>query len=328
MMERLYVLEEADVQEFIGVNRANLVTLQSLFPKTKLRIHKNVIKVLGEDQAAEELLHILSSLEQICSRYNQLTEAQIIDTVRRHRSKKSGEEAPASAESDVLIYGVHGKAILPRGERQRRMVREFASRDLCFATGAAGSGKTFLAICLAVKALKSKQVRRIILSRPAVEAGEKLGFLPGEMKDKLDPYLQPLYDALGELIPAPKLKDLIDTGVIQIAPLAFMRGRTLSDAIIILDEAQNTTPQQMKMFLTRLGMNSKMIVTGDFTQIDLPRGVTSGLKDALEKLRDLKSISFIHFDKTDIVRHPLVAEIVEVYDALDKKEECTSHSPS
>ena len=328
MMERLYVLEEADVQEFIGVNRANLVTLQSLFPKTKLRIHQNVIKVLGEDQAAEELLHILSSLEQICSRYNQLTEAQIIDTVRRHRSKKSGEEAPASAESDVLIYGVHGKAILPRGERQRRMVREFASRDLCFATGAAGSGKTFLAICLAVKALKSKQVRRIILSRPAVEAGEKLGFLPGEMKDKLDPYLQPLYDALGELIPAPKLKDLIDTGVIQIAPLAFMRGRTLSDAIIILDEAQNTTPQQMKMFLTRLGMNSKMIVTGDFTQIDLPRGVTSGLKDALEKLRDLKSISFIHFDKTDIVRHPLVAEIVEVYDALDKKEERTNHSPS
>ncbi len=327
-MERLYVLEEADVQEFIGVNRANLVTLQSLFPKTKLRIHQNVIKVLGEDQAAEELLHILSSLEQICSRYNQLTEAQIIDTVRRHRSKKSGEEAPASTESDVLIYGVHGKAILPRGERQRRMVREFASRDLCFATGAAGSGKTFLAICLAVKALKSKQVRRIILSRPAVEAGEKLGFLPGEMKDKLDPYLQPLYDALGELIPAPKLKDLIDTGVIQIAPLAFMRGRTLSDAIIILDEAQNTTPQQMKMFLTRLGMNSKMIVTGDFTQIDLPRGVTSGLKDALEKLRDLKSISFIHFDKTDIVRHPLVAEIVEVYDALDKKEERTNHSPS
>mgnify|MGYP000949660913 FL=1 len=328
MMERLYVLEEADVQEFIGVNRANLVTLQSLFPKTKLRIHQNVIKVLGEDQAAEELLHILSSLEQICSRYNQLTEAQIIDTVRRHRSKKTSEEAPASTESDVLIYGVHGKAILPRGDRQRRMVREFASRDLCFATGAAGSGKTFLAICLAVKALKSKQVRRIILSRPAVEAGEKLGFLPGEMKDKLDPYLQPLYDALGELIPAPKLKDLIDTGVIQIAPLAFMRGRTLSDAIIILDEAQNTTPQQMKMFLTRLGMNSKMIVTGDFTQIDLPRGVTSGLKDALEKLRDLKSISFIHFDKTDIVRHPLVAEIVEVYDALDKKEEHTSHSPS
>ena len=234
MMERLYVLEEADTQEFVGVNRANLVTLQNLFPKTKLRIHQNVIKVLGEDQAAEELLHILSSLEALCSRHNQLTEAQIIEVVRRHRSKVA--DTLPTAESDVLIYGVHGKAILPRGERQRRMAREFAERDLCFATGAAGSGKTFIAICLAVKALKAKQVRRIILSRPAVEAGEKLGFLPGEMKDKLDPYLQPLYDALGELIPAPKLKDLMDTGVIQIAPLAFMRGRTLSDAVVILDE--------------------------------------------------------------------------------------------
>ena len=322
MMERLYVLEEADTQEFVGVNRANLVTLQNLFPKTKLRIHQNVIKVLGEDQAAEELLHILSSLEALCSRHNQLTEAQIIEVVRRHRSKVA--DTLPTAESDVLIYGVHGKAILPRGERQRRIAREFSERDLCFATGAAGSGKTFIAICLAVKALKAKQVRRIILSRPAVEAGEKLGFLPGEMKDKLDPYLQPLYDALGELIPAPKLKDLMDTGIIQIAPLAFMRGRTLSDAVVILDEAQNTTPQQMKMFLTRLGMGSKMIITGDFTQIDLPRGVTSGLKDALDKLHGLKSISFIHFDKTDIVRHPLVSEIVAVYDAKDEKTSAPS----
>ena len=301
MMERLYVLEEADTQEFVGVNRANLVTLQNLFPKTKLRIHQNVIKVLGEDQAAEELLHILASLEALCSRHNQLTEAQIIEVVRRHRSKAA--DTLPTAESDVLIYGVHGKAILPRGERQRRMAREFAERDLCFATGAAGSGKTFIAICLAVKALKAKQVRRIILSRPAV---------------------QPLYDALGELIPAPKLKDLMDTGVIQIAPLAFMRGRTLSDAVVILDEAQNTTPQQMKMFLTRLGMGSKMIITGDFTQIDLPRGVTSGLKDALDKLHGLKSISFIHFDKTDIVRHPLVSEIVAVYDAKDEKTSAPS----
>ena len=200
------------------------------------------------------------------------------------------------------------------------MVREFTSKDLCFATGPAGSGKTFVAICLAVKALKAKQVRRIILSRPAVEAGEKLGFLPGEMKDKLDPYLQPLYDALGELIPAPKLKDFIDTGVIQIAPLAFMRGRTLNDAVIILDEAQNTTPQQMKMFLTRLGANSKMIITGDFTQIDLPRGIRSGLSDALDKLQSLSSISFIHFDRCDIVRHPLVSEIVEVYDRKETNE--------
>lgn len=319
MMERLYVLEEADIQEFVGVNHANLVTLTNLFPKTKLRIHQNVIKVLGEPQAAEDLLQILAQLEVVCTRYNQLTESQIIEVVQAYRSPKASPKTPAET-SDVLIYGVHGKAIQPRGENQRRMVREFTSKDLCFATGPAGSGKTFVAICLAVKALKAKQVRRIILSRPAVEAGEKLGFLPGEMKDKLDPYLQPLYDALGELIPAPKLKDFIDTGVIQIAPLAFMRGRTLNDAVIILDEAQNTTPQQMKMFLTRLGANSKMIITGDFTQIDLPRGIRSGLSDALDKLHSLSSISFIHFDRCDIVRHPLVSEIVEVYDRKETDE--------
>ena len=317
MIERIYTLEDIDLQTFVGANRSNIITLQSLFPKTKLRIHQNVLKVLGEETSVEELFTVLSRLEQLCAQHNQLTEATIIEAVRQYRS--SGSFAtPASLSAEALIYGVHGKAIQPRGKNQARLVETFSSRDLCFAVGPAGSGKTFLAICLAVKALKSKQVRRIILSRPAVEAGEKLGFLPGEMKDKLDPYLQPLYDALGELIPAPKLKDLIDTGVIQIAPLAFMRGRTLSDAVIILDEAQNTTPQQMKMFLTRLGMNSKMIVTGDLTQVDLPRGVTSGLRDAVEKLHHLPSIGFIHFDKVDIVRHPLVAQIVDVYDQRDK----------
>ena len=320
MIERIYTLEDIDLQTFVGANRSNLITLQSLFPKTKLRIHQNVLKVLGEETSVEELFTVLSRLEQLCAQHNQLTEATIIEAVRQYRS--SGSFAtPASSSAEALIYGVHGKAIQPRGKNQARLVKAFSSRDLCFAVGPAGSGKTFLAICLAVKALKSKQVRRIILSRPAVEAGEKLGFLPGEMKDKLDPYLQPLYDALGELIPAPKLKDLIDTGVIQIAPLAFMRGRTLSDAVVILDEAQNTTPQQMKMFLTRLGMNSKMIVTGDLTQVDLPRGVTSGLRDAVEKLHHLPSIGFIHFDKVDIVRHPLVAQIVDVYDQRDKDED-------
>lgn len=320
MIERIYTLEDIDLQTFVGANRSNLITLQSLFPKTKLRIHQNVLKVLGEGTSVEELFTVLSRLEQLCAQHNQLTEATIIEAVRQYRS--SGSFAtPASSSAEALIYGVHGKAIQARGKNQARLVKAFSSRDLCFAVGPAGSGKTFLAICLAVKALKSKQVRRIILSRPAVEAGEKLGFLPGEMKDKLDPYLQPLYDALGELIPAPKLKDLIDTGVIQIAPLAFMRGRTLSDAVVILDEAQNTTPQQMKMFLTRLGMNSKMIVTGDLTQVDLPRGVTSGLRDAVEKLHHLpSSIGFIHFDKVDIVRHPLVAQIVDVYDQRDKDE--------
>ena len=317
MMERIYALAEADIDTFVGTNRANLITLSNLFPKTKLRLHQNVLKILGEDQAVEELMHVLSALEQLCSEYNQLTEAQIIETVRRLRSGQEGGGQPSA--SDVIIYGIHGKAIQARGRAQQRLVSDFGSCDLCFATGAAGSGKTFIAICLAVKALKAKQVRRIILSRPAVEAGEKLGFLPGEMKDKLDPYLQPLYDALGELIPAPKLKDLMDTGVIQIAPLAFMRGRTLSDAIVILDEAQNTTPQQMKMFLTRLGMNSKMVITGDFTQVDLPRGVPSGLRDALDKLEGIRGIGFVHFGKQDIVRHPLVSAIVERYDERERK---------
>ena len=319
MMERIYALAEADIDTFVGTNRANLITLSNLFPKTKLRLHQNVLKILGEDQAVEELMHVLSALEQLCSEYNQLTEAQIIETVRRLRSGQEGGGRPSA--SDVIIYGIHGKAIQARGRAQQRLVSDFGSCDLCFATGAAGSGKTFIAICLAVKALKAKQVRRIILSRPAVEAGEKLGFLPGEMKDKLDPYLQPLYDALGELIPAPKLKDLMDTGVIQIAPLAFMRGRTLSDAVVILDEAQNTTPQQMKMFLTRLGMNSKMVITGDFTQIDLPRGVPSGLRDALDKLEGIRGIGFVHFGKQDIVRHPLVSAIVERYDEREAEAE-------
>ena len=319
MMERIYALAEADIDTFVGTNRANLITLSNLFPKTKLRLHQNVLKILGEDQAVEELMHVLSALEQLCSEYNQLTEAQIIETVRRLRSGQEGGGQPST--SDVIIYGIHGKAIQARGRAQQRLVSDFGSCDLCFATGAAGSGKTFIAICLAVKALKAKQVRRIILSRPAVEAGEKLGFLPGEMKDKLDPYLQPLYDALGELIPAPKLKDLMDTGVIQIAPLAFMRGRTLSDAVVILDEAQNTTPQQMKMFLTRLGMNSKMVITGDFTQVDLPRGVPSGLRDALDKLEGIRGIGFVHFGKQDIVRHPLVSTIVERYDEREREAE-------
>lgn len=318
MMERIYALAEADIDTFVGTNRANLITLSNLFPKTKLRLHQNVLKILGEDQAVEELMHVLSALEQLCSEYNQLTEAQIIETVRRLRSGQEGSGQPSA--SDVIIYGIHGKAIQARGRAQQRLVSDFGSCDLCFATGAAGSGKTFIAICLAVKALKAKQVRRIILSRPAVEAGEKLGFLPGEMKDKLDPYLQPLYDALGELIPAPKLKDLMDTGVIQIAPLAFMRGRTLSDAVVILDEAQNTTPQQMKMFLTRLGMNSKMVITGDFTQVDLPRGVPSGLRDALDKLEGIRGIGFVHFGKQDIVRHPLVSAIVERYDEREAEQ--------
>lgn len=317
MIERIYVLEDADIEQFAGENKCNLSTLGNLFPRAKLRLHGNVIKILASGEEADNLLKIIERLEEICVHFNHLTEEHIISVVR-----SKDQSPPSSLEpSDLIIHGLHGKAIYARGRNQKRMVEEFASRDLCMATGPAGSGKTFVAICLAVKALKARQVRRIILSRPAVEAGEKLGFLPGEMKDKLDPYLQPLYDALGELIPAPKLKDYLDLGVIQIAPLAFMRGRTLSDAVIILDEAQNTTPQQMKMFLTRLGANSKMIITGDLTQVDLPRGQRSGLRDAIDKLHSVSGISFVEMEQADIVRHPLVAQIVDVYDECDKREQ-------
>lgn len=309
MIERIYVIEEADVETFVGPNRSNLATLGNLFPRAKLRLHGNIIKVLASQQEGEVILNLLEELEMVCLRLNHLTEAHIITVVRQER-----EEQPTPSESNLILYGLHGKAIYARGENQRRMVSGWDDHDLCIATGPAGSGKTFVAICLAVRALKTKQVRRIILSRPAVEAGEKLGFLPGEMRDKLDPYLQPLYDALGELIPAAKLRDYLDTGVIQIAPLAFMRGRTLNDAVVILDEAQNTTPQQMKMFLTRLGTSSKMVITGDLTQVDLPRGQRSGLRDASERLRGVEGINFVDMQQVDIVRHPLVQRIVEVYD--------------
>jgi phosphate starvation-inducible PhoH-like protein len=219
-------------------------------------------------------------------------------------------EAPAG---NLILYGVHGKAVTARSGHQQQLLESYSRTDLMFAVGPAGSGKTYTAIALAVRALKNKEVRRIILSRPAVEAGEKLGFLPGDMRDKIDPYLQPLYDALQDMIPASKLNEFMERGTIQIAPLAFMRGRTLSDAVVILDEAQNTTIPQIKMFLTRLGINSKMIVTGDLTQIDLPPSQRSGLADAVERLADTRGIAVIRFDDKDIVRHPLVGRIVKAY---------------
>jgi phosphate starvation-inducible PhoH-like protein len=219
---------------------------------------------------------------------------------------------------DTIVFSVTGKPIVPRSENQLKLVKEFERNDMLFAIGPAGSGKTYTAIALAVRALKNKEIKKIILSRPAVEAGEKLGFLPGDMKDKIDPYLQPLYDALQDMIPAAKLKEYMELNVIQIAPLAFMRGRTLNDAVVILDEAQNTTTQQIKMFLTRMGMNTKMIVTGDMTQIDLPSSQTSGLVQALRILKGVKGIAFIEMNKKDIVRHKLVTKIVEAYEKFDK----------
>ena len=311
MIERIYILENVDPVIFYGVNNSNMQLIKTLFPKLRIVARGNVMKVIGEEEESDLFLKKIREIEKYCEEYNALTEDVIMDIIKGH--------APVVSKQDhLIIHGMNGKAIVARTENQQKLVKAFADNDLVFATGPAGSGKTFVAIALAVKALKNKEVRKIILSRPAVEAGEKLGFLPGEMKDKLDPYLQPLYDALQEMIPAAKLKEYMENNVIQIAPLAFMRGRTLNEAVIILDEAQNTTTHQIKMFLTRLGMNAKMIVTGDVTQIDLPPTATSGLVQAMRILRDVAGIGRVEFTKKDIVRHKLVQRIVEAYDQFDK----------
>ena len=307
MIERIYILEHVDPLTFYGVNNSHLQLLKNLFPKLRIVARGNVMKVIGETDESEIFLKKIREIEKYCESYNSLTEEIILDFVK-------GEKIELDKQVNLIIYGMNGKPIVARSENQQRLVRSFDEHDLVFAVGPAGTGKTYIAIALAVRALKNKQVRRLILSRPAVEAGEKLGFLPGEMKDKLDPYLQPLYDALQEMIPAAKLKEYMDNNTIQIAPLAFMRGRTLNDAVIILDEAQNTTKLQFKMFLTRLGINAKMIVTGDVTQIDLPPQVQSGLVHAMNILDHVRDIGFIHFDKKDIVRHKLVQQIVEAYE--------------
>ncbi len=308
MTDRLYIFEDVEPEDFFGQNKEHLLLLRNLYPKLRLVGQGRVLKVMGEPKEVKELFALLDALVVHFVRYNNLTG----DVIRRLAKGDRVEEEEVS--SNHILYGNRGRSIMARGAHQKEMVASFEQKDLLFAIGPAGTGKTFVAISLAVRALKNKQVRRIILSRPAVEAGEKLGFLPGEMKDKLDPYLQPLYDALEEMIPLQRLRDYMDSGIIQIAPLAYMRGRTLNDAVVILDEAQNTTDHQMKMFLTRLGHNSKMIVTGDVTQIDLPRGVRSGLKTALDLLQGVSPISIVRFDKSDIVRHPLVQLIVEAYE--------------
>ena len=315
--ERIYVLEDVDVQAFLGVNNSNLMLLRTLFPKLRLVAHHNVLKIMGDSRETDRFLEVLEPMVAYCREYTLLPEDVSLRIAQ-------GAKLPADdVPKHLILHGTGGKSIIARGDNQQKLVEAFEANDLVFAIGPAGTGKTFVAISLAVRALKSKQVRRIILSRPAVEAGEKLGFLPGEMKDKLDPYLQPLYDALEEMIPAVKLKEYIENNIIQIAPLAYMRGRTLNDAVVILDEAQNTTELQMKMFLTRLGANAKMIVTGDITQTDLPRGVHSGLRQALNILQGTRGIGYIAFQRADIVRHPLVQRVVDAYDRYDaerKKE--------
>jgi len=313
MIERIIILENIDPIVFYGINNCNIQLIKTLFPKLRFTARGMVIKVIGDENETAIFESKIKQLEKYCAEYNILNEEIIIDIIK-------GQTPTEVKQEHLIIQGVNGKPIIGRTENQQKLVKTFETNDLVFALGPAGSGKTYVAIALAVRALKNKEVKKIILSRPAVEAGEKLGFLPGDMKDKIDPYLQPLYDALQDMIPAAKLKDLMENNVIQIAPLAFMRGRTLSDAVIILDEAQNTTTHQIKMFLTRLGMNAKMIVTGDMSQIDLPSSQTSGLVQAIKILKGVAGIGKVEFGKKDIVRHKLVQRIVEAYEKFEEKQ--------
>ena len=313
MIEKHIVLEDVDPVIFYGVNNANMQMIKALYPKLRIVARDNVIKVMGDEEEMCAFEEHIVALEKHCAKYNSLKEEVILDIIK-------GNTPHIEKTGDVIVYSVTGKAVTPRSENQLKLVKEYEKNDMVFAIGPAGSGKTYTAIALAVRALKNKEKKKIILSRPAVEAGEKLGFLPGDMKEKIDPYLQPLYDALQDMIPAAKLKEYMELNVIQIAPLAFMRGRTLNDAVVILDEAQNTTSAQIKMFLTRMGMNTKMIVTGDMTQIDLPHSQTSGLIQAMKILKGVKGISFVELNKKDIVRHKLVTKIVEAYEKYDKEQ--------
>ncbi|MCC8018416.1 MAG: PhoH family protein [Rikenellaceae bacterium] len=311
MAERSIELEGIDPREFYGVGNAHLSQISSLYPKLRLVARGSTLKVLGEEKETDKLAARIDALLKYYTKYGHIS-PEVIDLMLSEGGEPSG---PVQAQdNDVIVYGNVGNIVRARTANQKKLVTEYDTSDLLFAIGPAGSGKTYTAIALAVRALKNKEVKRIILTRPAVEAGEKLGFLPGDMKEKLDPYLQPLYDALNDMIPAAKLAKFIEEGVVQIAPLAFMRGRTLDNAFVILDEAQNTTLPQIKMFLTRMGRNAKFIVTGDVTQIDLPRPSDSGLTKALELVSGIDGIATVTFDKGDIVRHPLVKRIVEVFD--------------
>ncbi len=314
MIEKHIVLEDIDPVAFYGVNNSHLQVIRALYPKLRIMARGNVIRILGDEEEMCAFEEDIERMRRHLLRYNIINEEDIIDIAK-------GEQAKADASKDAIVYSVAGKPIKSRSANQQQLIEAFEKNDMLFAVGPAGTGKTYLSIALAVRALKEKEARRIILSRPAVEAGEKLGFLPGDMKDKIDPYLQPLYDALEDMIPPTKLQDMMDKHIIQIAPLAFMRGRTLSDAVVILDEAQNTTSAQIRMFLTRMGWNTKMIITGDLTQVDLPRGQKSGLRDAIETLNGIEGISIVHMTEKDIVRHKLVTRIVNAFDKRDKENE-------
>ena len=312
MIEKHIVLEDIDPVMFYGVNNAHLQIIKSLYPKLRIVARDNVLRVLGDEEEMAKAEEEIERMRVHLLKYNTLNEEDILDIVK-------GKQTKADTVKGVLVYSISGRPIKSRSENQQKLIDAYEKNDMVFAVGPAGTGKTYLSIALAVRALKDKMAKKIILSRPAVEAGEKLGFLPGDMKDKIDPYLQPLYDSLEDMIPAVKLQDMMEKHIIQIAPLAFMRGRTLSDAIVILDEAQNTTSQQIRMFLTRMGTNTKMIITGDMTQIDLPRDQRSGLKEALKILEGVEGIGVVNLGQKDIVRHKLVTRIVNAYEKYDKE---------
>lgn len=311
MIEKHIILEDIDPVVFYGVGNAHLQMIKSLYPKLRIVARDNIIRVLGDEEEMASFEENVEKMRRHVLKYNNINDEDILDIIKGRQTKEEGVKG-------VIVYNISGKPIKCKSENQQKLVDAFENNDMIFATGPAGTGKTYLSIALAVRALKEKAIRKIILSRPAVEAGEKLGFLPGDMKEKIDPYLQPLYDALEDMLPAVKLQDMMEKNIIQIAPLAFMRGRTLSDAVVILDEAQNTTTAQLRMFLTRMGWNTKMVITGDMTQIDLPRGQRSGLAESLDILKNVEGIGFVSLGQKDIVRHKLVTRIVNAYESHDK----------
>ena len=313
MNERTIELTEINPTDFFGTHNSTIEQLKRYFPKIKIVARGSKLKIYGEADLLDEFEKRIERLIHYYNRYNKLDE----NSIERILTSNGKEDKATYNKSDVLVHGTNGKLVKPQNESQRRMVSMMEKNDMLFAVGPAGTGKTYTAVALAVRALKEKEVRKIILTRPAVESGENLGFLPGDLKEKLDPYMQPLYDALRDMIPHEKLESHLEKGVIQVAPLAFMRGRTLDNAFVILDEAQNTTHNQMKMFLTRMGKNAKFIINGDPGQIDLPRKQISGLKESLLALKDIKGIAQIYFDDKDVVRHRLVKEIISAYKGIE-----------
>ncbi len=313
MVEKIITLEDVSLIDFLGVENRNIRKVASAFPESKIVSRGNEIRIKGSTPEIMKINDILNALLEHYNKYGKVTEENVQNYI-------SNEKKPnlTVSEEDILLYGTRGAVVKPKTPNQKKLVAQAAANDLVFAIGPAGTGKTYISVALAVRALKNKQVKKIIITRPAVEAGENLGFLPGDLKEKIDPYLRPIYDALYDMVPSEKLKFYEDNKVIEIAPLAYMRGRTLQNAFILLDEAQNTTPMQIKMFLTRMGPNSKVIITGDRSQVDLPKHQKSGLMEALEILKDVKGIGFVELAGEDVVRHRLVKDIIAAYDRADQ----------